>query len=318
MLLDPETEALRSRPRAGSTTNRREHADTGGRGVAGWVADQRAAHAPGRQGSAVLARALRDDIASAICAPVISKGAVIGVLECQSHDAATQFTQANLHVVTSFAGQLGIAIENARLYADLEKTFLGTIGALAAAVDAKDPYTFGHSNEVTLHAVAIAEQLGLPDDEIQMVRIAATLHDIGKIGIDGAILQKPGKLDAEEREIINRHPAIGADILAPLEFLNDAVPLVLFHHERHGGGGYPSGISGEAIPLGARIIAVADSYNAMVSDRPYRKGLSIDAATAELRHNSGTQFDPEVVEAFLGILAEQRSDQSPMTTALRQ
>ena len=208
-------------------------------------------------------------------------------------------------MVTSIAGQLGMAIENARLYGDLESTFLGTISALAAAVDAKDPYTAGHSNEVTTLSIALAEALGLESGEVQRIRIAATLHDIGKIGIDGTILLKPGRLTDAEREIINRHPAIGADILAPLDFLRDTVPLVLFHHERYGGGGYPSGICGEAIPFGARIISVADAFNAMVSDRPYREGLSLEAAMREIRDNSGTQFDPVCAEAFLKLLEDE-------------
>jgi putative nucleotidyltransferase with HDIG domain len=276
-----------------------------GEGIAGWVAEcKEALVLVDDRDPRFAGELLREDIGSAICAPVLSKDEVIGVLNVNRKGGSELFTTENMHVVTSFAGQLGIAIENARLYTNLEGTFLGTISALAAAVDAKDPYTFGHSNEVTIHAVKIAEELGLEADDVQMIRIAATLHDIGKIGIDGAILLKPGKLTAEEREIINRHPAIGADILAPLDFLREAVPLVLFHHERFGGGGYPSGISGEAIPFGARIIAVADSFNAMVSDRPYREGLSLEAAMRELRENSGSQFDPTVVDAFLKLLNE--------------
>ncbi len=199
---------------------------------------------------------------------------------------------------------MAIAIDNARLYQDLEATFLGTISALAAAVDAKDPYTYGHSNDVTEYSIAIAEQLLLSDFEIETIRIAATLHDIGKIGIDASILNKPGKLSLEERAIVNRHPAIGVNILESLDFLKDAVPLILFHHERFDGEGYPSGITDGSIPLGARIIAVADSFNAMTSDRPYRKALSLQQAIEELQNNAGTQFDPTVVEAFLKVLAE--------------
>jgi putative nucleotidyltransferase with HDIG domain len=276
-----------------------------GEGIAGWVAECKEPLVLVDDDDPRFAgELLRQEIKSAICAPVLSKDEVIGVLNVSRKDSSELFTTENMHVVTSFAGQLGIAIENARLYTNLESTFLGTISALAAAVDAKDPYTFGHSSEVTIHAVKISEELGLDADDVQMIRIAATLHDIGKIGIDGAILLKPGKLTDEEREIINRHPAIGADILAPLDFLREAVPLVLFHHERYGGGGYPSGISGEAIPFGARIISVADSFNAMVSDRPYREGLSLEAAMRELRENSGSQFDPVCVDAFLKLLNE--------------
>jgi putative nucleotidyltransferase with HDIG domain len=274
-----------------------------GFGVAGWVAKEgRSVMLPGMWEPSLCDELLRDDVDSAICTPITSKDAIIGVLSVNRADSARSFTQENMNVVDSFARQLGIAIENARLYTNLEDTFLGTIKALAAAIDAKDPYTWGHSSEVTELSVAIAEAMGLDASDVQQIRIAATLHDIGKIGIDGAILVKPGRLTAEERTMINQHPSIAANILAPLDFLRDMVPLVLFHHERFGGGGYPTGISGQAIPLGARIISVADSFNAMVSDRPYRQALQLDVAIGELCRNAGSQFDPTVVDAFCGLV----------------
>jgi len=143
--------------------------------------------------------------------------------------------------------------------------------------------------------------MGLGADEIEKLRIGALLHDIGKIGIDGAILNKAGRLTDEEFEIIKGHPDIAANILSSLEFLTEVVPLVRHHHEHYAGGGYPLGIAGEEIPLGARIIAVADAFNAMTSDRPYRASLAHDAAIRELIKHSGTQFDPEVVRAFLRV-----------------
>ncbi len=275
-----------------------------GDGISGWVAASRRALVLVDENDPRLVAEGRGGVASAITAPVIFKDEVIGVINLNRIGPGEPFSSDSLNVVTSFAGQLAVAIQNARLYDDLESTFIGTISALAAAVDAKDPHTYGHSNEVTDHAVALAERIGLPASEVDTVRLAALLHDIGKIGIDGAILNKPGALTDEERHIINHHPTIGADILAPLSFLNDVVPLILFHHERPDGKGYPSGISGAAIPIGARIISIADSYNAMVSDRPYREGLSETAARRELADNAGTQFDAELVEAYLQILAE--------------
>jgi putative nucleotidyltransferase with HDIG domain len=257
----------------------------------------------------------RNEIISAISAPILHKEKVIGVLNIARKTCPDLFTTENLHVVTSFAGQLAVAIDNARLYRNLEETFLGTIEALAATVDAKDPYTFGHSKEVTNHSVAIAECLGLTEQEIHEIRVAATLHDIGKVAVDDTILKKPGRLTDEERELMNRHPATAADILSSLEFLKDAVPLILFHHERFGGGGYPSGVSGETIPVGARIIAVADSYNAMTSDRPYRAALTREVAVQELKDCSGTQFDPEIVVAFLEVLA---ADGAPVRSLRRR
>jgi len=276
-----------------------------GEGIAGWVAKTRE--------PLILVDDLdprfqneqkRQEIISAITVPLKSKEKVIGVLSVNRKTSTEIFSKENLDVVVSFAGQLAVAIENAKLYKDLENTFIGTISALAAAVDAKDPYTYGHSNDVMEYAVAIAEQMQLPKHQIETIRIGAALHDIGKIGIDGSILNKPGKLNSEERLIINRHPTIAVNILESLDFLKEAVPLILFHHERYDGKGYPSGIAGEAIPIGARIIAVADSFNAMVSRRPYRPPMSFAAAIKELKDNVGTQFDPRAVSAFLEVLAK--------------
>jgi len=276
-----------------------------GAGISGWVAASRQPVVlPDGKDERFKAETVRDDISSAIAVPLVFKDEVIGVINLSRRESPEPFSTENLNVVTSFAGQLAVAIKNARLYSDLESTFLGTISSLAAAVDAKDPYTYGHSTEVTEFADAIGRKMRLPESDRHTLHIAATLHDIGKIGIDSEILRKPERLDQEERAAMERHPSIAADILAPLDFLQDAVPMILFHHERYGGEGYPSGIAGQTIPLGARIISVADAFNAMVSDRPYRAGLPRDAAIQELRDNVGTQFDPLVVTAFLEVLAE--------------
>jgi putative nucleotidyltransferase with HDIG domain len=309
MLLDKETRTLSIAASLGLSDEVVDAAKVRvGEGISGWVAASRKALVVVDKNDPRLAKSVtRDEIVSAITAPVIYKDEVIGVINLNRRGMGEPFSAENLNVVTSFAGQLAVAIENARLYGDLEDTFIGTISALAAAVDAKDPHTYGHSHEVTDHAIAIAERIGLSQPDIDTIRLAALLHDIGKIGIDGAILNKPGALTDEERLVINHHPTIGADILAPLGFLQEVVPLILFHHERPDGKGYPSGIEGSAIPIGARIISVADSYNAMVSDRPYRRGLSESAARAELARNAGTQFDAELVDAFLEILEAQPS-----------
>jgi len=279
-----------------------------GEGIAGWVAvNQESLILIDDTDPRFKSELKRREIISAISVPLVSKDKVIGVLNINRKKSTDLFTKENLNVAMSFAGQLAIAIQNMQLYKDLEKTFLGTISALAAAVDAKDPYTYGHSNDVTKYAVSIAEQMSLSEAEVDTIRIAATLHDIGKIGIDGSILNKPGKLNIEERKVINRHPAIAVNILESLDFLKEAVPLILFHHERYDGNGYPAGVAGDAIPLGARIIAVADSFNAMISERPYRKAMSVDAAIEELKDNAGKQFDANVVNAFLGVLTKMKS-----------
>ncbi len=274
-----------------------------GEGIAGWVAQHRKALVlVNAADSGFGVELARDGVRAALCVPLVHKGRITGVLNISRRRSGEAFSRENLKVVTAFAGQLAVAIENARLYEDLESTFIGTIGALAAAVDAKDPYTFGHSSDVTQYSLAIAAELCVPDAETERLRIAALLHDIGKIGIDSSILNKPGTLTDEEYAIIKSHPDIAANILGTLDFLEDVVPLVQHHHEYFDGGGYPAGIAGEAIPLGARIISVADAFNAMTSDRPYRAALSRETALAELKRNAGTQFDPKVVEAFEGII----------------
>ena len=176
--------------------------------------------------------------------------------------------------------------------------YLGTIRALAAALDARDPYTAGHSERVSQMSVIIARQLHLPESEVAIIRLGALLHDIGKIGLADEILQKPTPLTPEEFEQIKRHPALGARILRQVSFLEPHLPIVELHHERPDGHGYPFGLRGDEIPLAARIVHVADAYDAMTSARAYRPARPLGAAVAELRLYSGTQFDPECVKAF--------------------
>lgn len=190
-----------------------------------------------------------------------------------------------------------------RLYEDLHSTYLRTIKALAQAIDARDHYTHSHSENVARYAEAIAREIGLSAKEAETIREACELHDLGKIGIDDSILSKPSTLNEEEWEQIKRHPVTGAQILEPLTFLNDVIALVRQHHEHYDGSGYPEGRKGEDILLGARIIHLADAYEAMRSARSYRKEpLSKQAAIAEIKKNSGRQFDPRVVAAFLKIV----------------
>lgn len=190
-----------------------------------------------------------------------------------------------------------------RLYEDLRSTYMRTIKVLAQTIDARDHYTHSHSENVAKIAVAIAEELGLSVKDVELIREACELHDLGKIGIEDSILVKPAFLSEEEWEQIKRHPSIGAQILEPLTFLDGVIELVRQHHERYDGAGYPQGLKGEDILLGARIINVADSYEAMRSARSYRKvPLSKEEAIAEIKKNVGKQFDPKVVSAFLRIV----------------
>ncbi len=191
----------------------------------------------------------------------------------------------------------------ARLYEDLRLTYLRTIKSLAQAIEARDSYTRSHSERVGKYAVVIANEMGLSIKETEIIREACELHDLGKIGIPDSILSKPFALAPEEWEEIRKHPVIGAKILEPLTFLSDVVDLVRQHHEHYDGSGYPDGRSGEDILLGARIIHLADAYEAMSSARAYRKEPFVkEEAVLEIKRNSGKQFDPKVVEAFLKVV----------------
>ncbi len=190
-----------------------------------------------------------------------------------------------------------------RLYEDLRTTYMRTIKVLAQAIDARDHYTHSHSENVAKYAVAIAEEMGLSVKEVEAIREACELHDLGKIGIVDNILSKPSSLTKEEFEQIKRHPTIGAQILEPLTFLSDVIEMVRQHHEHFDGSGYPDGRKGEDILIGARIIHLADAFEAMTSPRAYRKiPLTKEEATAEIKKNKGTQFDPKVVDAFFKVI----------------
>ncbi|MEL1134678.1 HD-GYP domain-containing protein [Desulfitobacterium sp. THU1] len=184
-------------------------------------------------------------------------------------------------------------------YTQLDLSYRNTVMALSNAVDARDKYTSGHSQRVSIISSAIGQVMGLDIEILQRLELAARLHDIGKIGVPDEILHKPGKLSEFEQEIIRLHPSIAFSILKDISFLNSILPIILHHHERYDGSGYPAGIKGEAIPFESRIIAVADTYDAMTSDRPYRKGQNHDLAIKEIQRCVGTQFDPSIVEAFM-------------------
>ncbi|RJQ32688.1 MAG: HD-GYP domain-containing protein [Actinobacteria bacterium] len=189
-----------------------------------------------------------------------------------------------------------------KVFTDLQKAYTDTISSLIKAVEAKDAYTKGHSERVAKYSELLAKKIGLKDDELEALKRIALLHDIGKIGIPKRILTKADKLDDHEYDLIKEHPKIGAQILKDVEFLQDVISSVYYHHERIDGKGYASGLAGNAIPLFARIIAIADSYDAMSSDRAYRDALSPEEIIAEFKAGSGTQFDQELVEYFFEVI----------------
>jgi putative nucleotidyltransferase with HDIG domain len=213
--------------------------------------------------------------------------------------------------------ELQLGVLNKRLggsLADIERQTLGTLQALTAAVDARDSYTAEHSLNVADYAVSIGRQLELDEKQILLLEQAALLHDIGKIGVHESALMKPGRLTAEEYTEIKQHPAIGADIIERIPFLEHVVDVVLCHHERWDGSGYPRGLRAEDVPLPARILAVADAYDAMTSNRPYRMGLPLSKARRELLIGAGTQFDPKIVSEFLAAL-DSKSIRRPLAAA---
>lgn len=244
-----------------------------------------------------------EGLRSLLSVPLNLKDRVIGVLNIYTEEPH-EFNPHEVNLFTSLASQAAIAIENARLFESLEEIYIEVITAMASAIDARDAYTHGHSHRVTEYAVAIAEGMRLSPAEVDIIRNASILHDVGKIGIKEDILKKPGRLTEEERREMEYHPFIGTKILQSVKLLEPVMPLVYHHHERYDGTGYPDGLRGEDIPQGARIISLADAFESMTSDRPYRKSLPLEKAMAELRYGSGRQFDPRVVEVFMKLAEE--------------
>ncbi|MBI2864952.1 MAG: HD-GYP domain-containing protein [Chloroflexi bacterium] len=235
--------------------------------------------------------------------PVLARGKLIGVGEVINRLDRSGFDESDPELLANIASDGTTAIDTVRLCRVIQAEGTGargdTIQALAAAVDAKDPYTRGHSERVTHYAVLAAEDLALGKQERETLRRAAVLHDVGKIGVDERILRKPVALDPGEWLEMCTHPEKGAHMVEHIEGLAETRPAIRGHHERLDGHGYPDGLRGDQIPLGARIIAVADAFDAMVTDRPYRKALGVEFALSELMRVSGTQLDPEVAAAFV-------------------
>lgn len=233
-----------------------------------------------------------------LAVPLVARGAVVGVLQLLNPRGRAAFTEDDLRRMELFAGSLANAIENARLYDLQKRQFFDTVTALAEAVAKRDPYTGGHVGRVVAYVMLLAKELGLDGEDLEQLRLAAILHDIGKIAMPDSILRKPAPLEGEEVEIMQRHPLDGAEIVGRVRELRPLLAGVRHHHERLDGQGYPDGLSGDEIPRMARIIAVADTYDAITTDRPYRKGLSVEQAAAEIFDGSGSQYCPLVVEAF--------------------
>jgi putative nucleotidyltransferase with HDIG domain len=238
--------------------------------------------------------------------PIIMAQTTIGMIAIGTKKDYRDFLQVEQMTFSALADEVALFIQAERLSAKAKESYLNTIKTISVILEANDEYTYGHSNKVMNHAVSVGRMMKLTDNDITVIKNAALLHDIGKIGIDQDILHKKGKLTVCEWEQVKEHPLVGATIIEQTGFLNELIPIVKHHHERFSGGGYPDpGLTNGKIPLGARIIAVADSYDAMTSLRPYRtSALSPQEALQELQAHAGSQFDPELVTIFAAYLNE--------------
>ena len=256
---------------------------------------------------------------SILCVPLLIGGKSIGVIEVINKQSGAVFNDTDLELLAAMASTAALAIDNARVHQVALKAYLDTIKMLSETIDAKDPYTQGHSQRVAKYASMAGKSLSLPATELQTIEYAGLLHDVGKVAIDEAILRKPARLTPEEWEIMLTHPQVGASIIADIPFLKKVKTYVLHHHERYDGTGYPVRLEGENIPLGARLLSVADSFDTMTTDRPYRAALSIDFALAEVRKCTGTQFCPVAVEAFIsGFVSDMNKDTDIISSNNRQ
>jgi putative nucleotidyltransferase with HDIG domain len=305
LLVDEVTDELYFEVALGEKGNRvKEIRLKPGEGIAGWVATH---NKP----------ALIDDVKSdprhsgrfddrskfqtrsMICVPMVIKDRVAGVLQAINKLEPAVFSRTDLDLLISLSHEVAIAVDNARLYNELRETFYQTAEALADAIEKRDPYTGNHTRRVMHYSMAISRFMNLTETETENLRLAAILHDIGKIGVEDSVLRKNTDLDRDEYQKIIRHPDIGVDILGHIKSLEGVIPGIKSHHERIDGKGYPDMITDGDIPLIAKIIAVADTFDAMTADRPYRAALSEKEAVEELKRYSGTQFDSDVVNALI-------------------
>lgn len=261
-------------------------------------------------------------VASLVVARIASADRHMGWLAAFNRNDRQGFTQIEANLFNSVATILGIHRENRDLFHAQDELVTGVVHALSTAIEAKDAFTCGHSDRVAQIAVRLGEELGCNPQELKSLYLAGLLHDVGKIGVDDQILRRPDGLTADEYEHVKQHPRIGAQILADLKHLDQALPVVLHHHEAWNGTGYPDGLRGEAIPRLARIVAVADAFDAMASQRPYRPHMPLEEIELVLRQGSGEQWDPQVISAFFAAESDivallqqaSKSPQSPSTT----
>ncbi len=239
---------------------------------------------------------------SFMCVPLVIDVKFLGAIYVENSTKMFSFSEPDLELMTVLANQAATALSNALLYEELQVSFYETVRSLSNALEAKDKYTRGHSDRVSHYAVGIGKQLGLDDETLRTLKFAAELHDIGKIAIKEAIIDKSGELTEEEYETVKKHPELGVEILQPIRFLKPVLPFILHHHERYDGSGYPNGMRQEDIPLGARILNLADAFDAMTTQRPYNKPMTLIEALEMCRKEGGVSFDPQCVDGLIRFL----------------
>ena len=238
-------------------------------------------------------------INNSLIVPLKPRDSLLGVIQLCNKQRNASFSYEDMDLLKILGSQIAFVIQNAELFSNLEKAYLDTLSALTNAIDAKDKYTRGHSDRVTELSVKLAKEVGVDKSEIEKIRLGSLLHDIGKIGIPEIILNKPGRLNSQEYEIIKSHPTLGVSILGNVEFLQKVVPIIKHHHERFDGNGYPDKLKGEEIPLLARIVSIADTFDAMTTNRPYRKALTTEESLKEIERCKESQFDPKLADLFI-------------------
>lgn len=310
-LLNPETGMLACRFATGPEAEAIKRVQVPlGKGIVGMsVSQQQAIILPNAQQDPRFYRAADQQTGfvtnSLLCVPLVRQGQAIGAIEAVNKLNGQLFSADDLDLLRNIADSAALAIENARLFTELSASYDRTLDALAAALDLRDRETEGHSRRVVEYTARLARQLGLPEPEVMEICRGALIHDIGKIGVPDAILNKPSALAPDERRVIEKHPQEGYEMLMDIPYLKEEVRIVLAHQEAWDGTGYPFGLRGEAIPLGARLFAVADTFDALTSTRPYRQGRPMDEACRIIAEEANCQFDPAVVAAFLAVPVEE-------------
>ena len=270
-------------------------------------------------------KALPGPLGLQLCVPMVVRAELVGIVLLGEKATDEPFSVEDREVVSSMIRHIGVGIhthklleqveqraeENRRLYEDLRAIYRDTVRAFAAAIDIKDKYTQGHSDRVGKYSEIIAREMGWGEEEVEGIAIAGYLHDVGKLVVERDIINAPYRIDAKASSELNRHPTAGYEILAPINHPYADIPLMAkYHHERLDGRGYPDGLMGDQIPLGAKIVSVADSFDAMTTDRPYRTRRSVEEVIIDFRRNTGTQFEPEVIVAFCRALLKEMKGES--------